>query len=329
MRRPIGRHASYRAGLRFACLALFMATASLLAGQEKRVGEGDKASESTQPIGRDYRFEVASIRSAGAPAGFKPGDPRLKGPTYSPGLYREEQVSLAHLAYQAFDLKYGYQMKYQGWMDSAYFTLNATPPEGATKADLPIMIRHLLEGRFAVRYHRETRHMAGYELVVVKSGLGLTKSATPAPDQSTAKGPAIEFKNGLPQFTKNAGSGEIHISGNAEWRGRNETMQQMADQLVLKLGVPVMDATGLEGGYDFTLIYTAEAYSGPGNVVSSPPPPASPNPTSSGDAASAPMEHPLLRDALREQLGLDLRPAKNVPVDVLIIDSAKKEPTEN
>jgi len=237
---------------------------------------------------------------------------------------------LAHLAFEAFDLKHGYQMEYPGWMDTTYFTLNATPPQGATKADLPIMIRHLLEDRFAVRYHQETQHIAGYELVVVKSGLGLTKSVTPVPDQSTANGPAIEFKNGLPQFTKNAGSGEIHISGNAEWHGRNETMQQMADQLVLKLAVPVMNATGLEGGYDFTLMYTAEAYSGRGSVILSPPSsPATSDPSAGGAEASAPLEHPLLRDALQEQLGLKLRPVKNVPVDVVIIDSTKKEPTEN
>lgn len=37
----------------------------------------------------------------------------------------------------------------------------------------------------------------------------------------------------------------------------------------------------------------------------------------------------LLHDALREQLGLELRPVKNVPMDVVVIDRAKKVPTEN
>jgi uncharacterized protein (TIGR03435 family) len=42
-----------------------------------------------------------------------------------------------------------------------------------------------------------------------------------------------------------------------------------------------------------------------------------------------PLDHPLLRDALREQLGLELRPVKNVPLDVVVLDSANKVPTEN
>jgi uncharacterized protein (TIGR03435 family) len=102
-------------------------------------------------------------------------------------------------------------------------------------------------------------------------------------------------------------------------------MKQMADQLVNKLGAPVMDATGLEGEYDFTLLYTPEAV----RVFSLPSSPATPNPTAGGDEASAPMEHPLLRDALREQLGLELKPVKNISFDVVIIDSANKVPTEN
>jgi uncharacterized protein (TIGR03435 family) len=37
----------------------------------------------------------------------------------------------------------------------------------------------------------------------------------------------------------------------------------------------------------------------------------------------------LLRDALKEQLGLEVRPVKNVALDVVVLDSASKEPTEN
>ncbi|HWB32469.1 MAG TPA: TIGR03435 family protein [Acidobacteriaceae bacterium] len=47
-----------------------------------------------------------------------------------------------------------------------------------------------------------------------------------------------------------------------------------------------------------------------------------------GDAP-APLQYPPLPDALREQLGLELRPIKRIPVDVIVIDSANKEPTDN
>ena len=258
--------------------------------------------------------------------------------SFTPGRYREEQVSVAVLAYHAFNLKYGYQAELPGWMNTAYFTLNATTPEGATEADLPVMIQHLLEDRFGLKYHRDTRHMAGYELIVVKSMPGLSKSAGPAPDPSTLKGPGFEFKNGgldldkngMPVFAKDARSVQLCFgAGTCVWHERNQTMQALADELVARLQAPVKDATGLEGEYDYTLTFTPEAFRGNGVIVSPPPPPASPNPTAGGDVASAPTEHPLLRDALQEQLGLKLQPVKDVSVNVIVIDDAKREPTEN
>jgi uncharacterized protein (TIGR03435 family) len=329
MRTRIWKHASRRVGIGFAGVALLLTTASCLCGQNKSSAEG-QATASVQPVQRDYRFEVASIRPVGPPTGleYKTGP---TGPQYTPGRFRENNVSFAVLAMMAFAVKHSYQIEYPRWMATTYFTVNATLPEGATKPDLPIMFQHLLEDRFGLVFHHETRQMAGYELVVAKSGSKLTKSATPAPDQSTVKGPTIEVKNGLPQFSKDAGSGELWSGGYVQWRGRDEMMEKVAARLTDRLGAPVMDATGLEGEYDFTLFYTPEATSSQGNgVILSPPPPStSANPSAGGDGASAPLEHPLLQDALQEQLGLKLQPVKNVPVDIVVVDSAKKEPTEN
>ena len=322
MRRQIWQHTSREAGVGFVCLALFMATAPYLSGQEHSV-EAGKAPTSAQPVERDYRFEVASIH---------PIDPygRNRAGTlhpYSPGHYRQERIYLGGLAFEAFGLKDGDQIEYPQWMHTAFFSINATLPEGATKTDLPIMIRHLLEDRFALKYHHETKQMSGYELVVAKSGPRLTKSVGPAPDNPANNSPTaampfgsgIEFKNGVPQFSKDAGSGQLYSFTTAWWRGRNKTMQSLAGDLAVRLRAPVMDATRLAGEYDYTLTYTpGEEMYAQGYF-----------PPAGGDEASAPMEHPLLRDALREQLGLELKPVKNIPVDVVVIDSANKEPTEN
>lgn len=78
------------------------------------------------------------------------------------------------------------------------------------------------------------------------------------------------------------------------------------------------DATGLEGGYDYTVIFTDEFVMTLSGVLAA-----------VTDTPDAPLEHPLLHEALKEQLGLEVRPVKNVPVDVVIIDSANKVPTEN
>jgi len=315
------------AGVRLLGAVLIMATASCLFAQEEPVANLAQAADSSQSVRHDYRFEVASIRP-GAFTGFAYGDPRLK-PQYSPGHYREDDVTLAHLAGEAFGIKHSYELETPDWMNNAYFTLNATLPDGASRADIPVMLRHLLEDRFGLRYHHATRQMSGYELVVVKSGLGLTKSPLPASQRSTVKGPPIEIgMDGKLHVSKDARSTELNTGTNAEWHGRNETMKQMADQLVLKLDAPVIDRTGLDGEYDFMLLYTPATTSALASRILSSPSSAS-IPSGDGGGASAPVEQPLLRDALREQLGLELRRVKNVTVDVVIIDEAKQKPTQN
>ena len=180
MCRPIGKHASYRAGLRFVCLALLMATASHLSGQEKPVAEAGKASDSARPVKHDYRFEVASVRPSEPPNGHEYGGGPIP-PSYTPGRYRVSKVSFAVLAWKAFSVNYEYQIEYPHWMASTYFDVNATLPEGATKADPPPMLQHLLEDRFGLVFHHETRQVAGYELVVAKSGATARKIGGASP----------------------------------------------------------------------------------------------------------------------------------------------------
>jgi uncharacterized protein (TIGR03435 family) len=66
---------------------------------------------------------------------------------------------------------------------------------------------------------------------------------------------------------------------------------------------PVVDQTGLIGFYDFTLHWTSY-----------------PDPETGDTAAS-------FRQALRDQLGLELKPTR-APIDVLILDHVD-HPTEN
>ena len=320
MRGGVRKQASRRIQVGFVCVSLLLA-AGKLSGQETPSASGDKAPGSAQPSQPDYRFDVASIR---------PGPDHLTappGPAYTPGHYREEMISFVGLAYKAFGKKQRFEVEYQGWMATTYFAISATLPEGAAKADLPIMIRHLLDDRFDLVFHHEARQVAGYELVAAKSGFRLIKSSGPAPDAPAVKGPGFEVKNGTPQFAKDAGSMTVCTGSGCWLHGHNKTMQSLASDLADRLGAPVADATGQEGEFDYDLSFTPEPYAGPASNILSPLP--------MGPAAgavgsdNAPPEHPQLRDALREELGLELRAVKNVPVDVVVLDSAKRDPTEN
>jgi uncharacterized protein (TIGR03435 family) len=93
------------------------------------------------------------------------------------------------------------------------------------------------------------------------------------------------------------------IKGQLSTRGTS--MQQLVGMLAMtgELDNLVVDGTGLDGYYEFTLEWTP-----PGREA---------------DAASGPS----LFAALEEQLGLKLEPGKG-PVEVLVIDHIERVPTE-
>lgn len=82
------------------------------------------------------------------------------------------------------------------------------------------------------------------------------------------------------------------------------TMAILASTLSTQANQPVTDATGLTGNYDVDLTWNPDF------------------------AAAGPDSPPELRQALQEQLGLDLKP-KKAPLDMLVIDRMDKSPVEN
>ena len=84
------------------------------------------------------------------------------------------------------------------------------------------------------------------------------------------------------------------------------SMRQLSESLTRFSAKPVLDATNLEGYFKIDLTFARET------------------PDPSGELSSA----PLLTDAIREQLGLKLTPAK-VAIKILVVDHADAIPTEN
>ena len=184
-----------------------------------------------------------------------------------------------------------------------------------------IMLRSLLTDRFRLRTHEEERLVAGYALVAArpklrtaaagnrpgcKEGLG-----TDGTGQSSRKDPGKD-----PRLVNPIASRLVTC--------RNMTMSQFAATLRETAGLylhqfpPVLDSTGLDGRYDFTLNFSQPA--------------ALPNalrPTGEGEApGSDPNGAISLFEALDKQLGLKLVSRKLVS-HVLVIDHVEEIPTEN
>jgi uncharacterized protein (TIGR03435 family) len=182
--------------------------------------------------------------------------------------------------------------------------------------DLRVMLRALLADRFKLATHNEDRPVTAYDLVAVKPRL---KKADPENRTRWKEGPGSDGKD--PRNTSPTLSRLVNC--------QNMTMAQFAE-LLQKIAPgyihsPVLDATGLEGAWDFTLSFSAS------NLLQS-------SPGRGGDAgqqaggaaptASDPNGALSLFDAINKQLGLKLEEKKR-PVSVLVIDHVEPKPTEN
>ena len=117
-------------------------------------------------------FEVASIkptpRGLGQGTGLPPGCHGGPG-TNDPISYTCGNLSFSGLVSTAYSVRYD-QLSAPSWADMARFDLRARLPQGATTEQLPLMLQNLLQDRFKLAVHRESRELPGYELTVASSG---------------------------------------------------------------------------------------------------------------------------------------------------------------
>jgi uncharacterized protein (TIGR03435 family) len=199
------------------------------------------------------------------------------------------------------------------FMDTDRWDIVAKAPgvdsdEGADLETIFEMGKALLADRFKLAVHTELRPISSYTLTAPKPKL---KKADPASRTSCHEGP--------PTLTTNDPRNSNPVLARL-LTCRNTTMAQLAERLpALASGYvhsPVLDSTGLEGGWDFTLQFSKVAQLRNGSVVS-------PN-----EAASDPNGALSLPDAMEKQLGLKMELQKR-PVEVLVIDRVERTPTDN
>ena len=135
-------------------------------------------------------------------------------------------------------------------------------PPGATSSarrsldPLPfrLMLQVLLEDRFGLRVRRETRELPVWALSKGNKPLRLVRTAGPdirkRPDGTPV---AIHGLSTLLRDQAPDGSHRERMTFGAS------TMQDAADSLTTYLDRPVVDRTGLDGEYDFTLEYEADS----------------------------------------------------------------------
>jgi uncharacterized protein (TIGR03435 family) len=247
-------------------------------------------------------FEAASV---------KPSAPDAQGQH----LRREPggRVSISNVPLREL-IKFVYQLQdfqidgVPAWASSESFDIVAKAAEdvppvlpGTAVDPLIVMLRTLLADRFRLQVHRESREMPAYALVLSKPGVlgaGLKRSTTDCPAiareqqatrsaQPSSVGSQCGFRAALGVIT----SGGFPLS-------------QLLNPLSQLVRRPVVDRTGLQGGFDYELRFAPE------NLQAG-----APNAADPGGAS--------VFTALQEQLGLKLEPAR-VPIEVLVVDHIER-----
>jgi len=250
-------------------------------------------AEVLPPIPVPTEFEVASVKPTAA------GDYRMNFQIEPSGRVTVHALPLTVLLSQAFEVS-STASQLAGvpeWAGGERFDVMA---QGAPGAPVGPMMRALLMDRFKMKYHVEDREVSAYSLVAVKPKM---KKADPA-SRASCNGPAPP----------------IGGSSSGPWvlTCRNLTMTQFAEHL-RNLGPglywPVMDATGLDGRWDFSVTFSRNA-GGEGMRDGDP------------DQAAVPTGAQTIFEALERQLGLKLEKRKRT-VQMVVIDHLEQKPTEN
>ena len=196
------------------------------------------------------------------------------------------------------------------WLISERYNLEGRSDADPSRAQMMMMLQTLLEDRFKLRLHRETKQGPVYFLGVARGGAKLRESKEGScVEIDTTKPPPPPPPPGQPR-RPGCGNNLTFVKGpGIAWIATRIDMAGVADQLAALTGRTVIDKTGLGGFFDID-VYVPPLESRPGVD--------DPAPTDTGPSPFT---------VLREQLGLTLEPGTG-PVEYLVIDSVER-PSEN
>jgi len=193
------------------------------------------------------KFDVASIRPVPANA-----PPIMREISFTPvlpgGRFDDPRTVLFFMIAFAYNVKNPATqlIGLPKWAESQAYAVMAKPAEGfpilspaENREQVRLMVRAMLEDRFHLRLHTETRQERVYNLEVANGGVKIKEVDPPTPPATASPVGAVMGDNG----------GRII--------GNKSTMASLAGALTIFLKRPVIDRTGLGGYYDFDVHWTA------------------------------------------------------------------------
>ncbi len=181
-------------------------------------------------------FEVASIR----PHVFlsDPNSESSDTKVLPGGRFVGSNVGIRKLIRNAFAIEDQRISGIPGWVDSVSYDINARTAGGIEidRTNIQALMLQLLEDRFRLRYHRNAKEETVFTLETAKDGLRLRPHTG----------------GGEPSMSTNSGSGTVTL------RATRLSLPDFAASLARQVGRPVVDATGVQGEFDFDLRWTPD-----------------------------------------------------------------------
>jgi uncharacterized protein (TIGR03435 family) len=196
------------------------------------------------------------------------------------------------------------------WIDSLHYDISAKAEGEPRGNERELMLRALMEERFQLKIHRETKEAPTYALVPARKDGKLGAGLTLAQD-----GDCVKVDPTRPAEPPAPGAPRPRYCGSQMMSPKSVTtvsipVASIVPMLSRLLGRSVVDKTGLTGNYDINLEWA------PDEAQLALLPPDLPRPAV--DASG-----PSIFTAIQEQLGLKLESQKG-PVEMLVIDRVEK-----
>jgi uncharacterized protein (TIGR03435 family) len=238
------------------------------------------------------------------------------------GRFQLEGVPLSVLVGLAYDLQSSQIVGLPSWANSDRYDINARAAEDATFEQMRPMLQSLLEERFKLTSHEETKELQVYELGVSKGGLKVvpTKAGSCIVQNPNMSPPPRRPDHSLAPLNICGGVRKEMVGAGNEVVERIEAigvlMPKFVEMLSKEVGRTVIDKTNFTETFDVQLRFSRAG-------LSADDPGPAPLSESGGVLPAADLSAPSLFTALQEQMGLRLQAARGL-VKVLRIEHVEK-----
>jgi uncharacterized protein (TIGR03435 family) len=247
-------------------------------------------------------FEVAEVDDSAHEV-----RPMTQGPFFTGGRYEVRQATMLDLIRMAYGVDPERVYGGPSWLEMDRFDVFGKTPSVSNTQSRALMLQALLADRFHLVVHKDNKPMSAFALAVAKKPL--LKEAEGSGDT----GCKFDFQNTQQRPPSPDGGPSAITLPVFVYTCHNTTMAAFAGGLIEVPGAaqyfgnrPVVDQTGLQGAWDFTLKFTPKVPAGL---------------TVTGESTP-------LFDAVEKQLGLKLE-ASTVSMPVIMVDSVNEKPTPN